>query len=93
MHHLLIYDVADDYMTRRQAFRAAHLAHAERAVAAGKLVAGGAYDPPDGALLLFRGDSPADAEAFARADPYVSNGVVRAWRVRRWTVVVGGLPG
>jgi uncharacterized protein YciI len=39
--------------------------------------------------LLFQGDSPAAAEAFARNDPYVQNGLVTAWRVREWTTVVG----
>ena len=29
-------------------------------------------------------------EAFAAADPYVLNGLVRSWRVREWNVVVGG---
>ena len=40
-------------------------------------------------MLLFRGDSPAAAEAFAAADPYVQQGLVARWRVRRWTTVVG----
>ncbi|HYH65379.1 MAG TPA: YciI family protein, partial [Urbifossiella sp.] len=58
--------------------------------ARGELVLGGALaDPTDGAVLLFRGDSPAAAEAFARADPYVRNGLVTAWRVRAWATVVG----
>jgi uncharacterized protein YciI len=38
---------------------------------------------------LFRGASPAAAEAFAKSDPYVTNGVVKSWRVREWTTVVG----
>ena len=46
-------------------------------------------DPVDGAVLLFCGDSPAAAEAFAQADPYVRNGLVTKWRVRTWTTVVG----
>jgi uncharacterized protein len=90
MHYLLIYDVVDDYIDRRAPLRAAHLAYARAAVARGELVLGGALaNPPDGAVLLFRGDSPAAAEAFARADPYVTNGLVRNWRVREWTTVVG----
>jgi uncharacterized protein YciI len=40
-------------------------------------------------VLLFQGTSPAVAEAFARADPYVTNGLVTHWRVREWTTVVG----
>lgn len=90
MHYLLIYDVVDDYVERRAPLRAAHVAHAKAAVARGELVLGGALaNPPDGAVLLFRGDSPAAAEAFAAADPYVLNGLVKRWRVREWTTVVG----
>lgn len=90
MHYLLFYDVGGDYVERRARFRAAHLEHARAAVARGELVLGGALaDPVDGAVLLFRGSSPAVAESFARADPYVRNGLVKQWRVRRWTTVVG----
>lgn len=90
MHYLLIYDVVGDYAERRAPLRAAHLAHARAAVARGDLVLGGALaNPPDGAVLLFRGDSPAAAEAFAASDPYVLNGLVTRWRVREWTTVVG----
>jgi hypothetical protein len=56
----------------------------------GDLVLGGALArPADGAVLVFRGSSPAVAEAFAAGDPYVVNGVVRKWRVREWTTVIG----
>lgn len=87
-----MYDVVDDYVERRAPLRAAHIAHARAAVARGELVLGGALaDPPDGAVLLFRGGTPAAAEAFAAADPYVRNGLVTRWRVRAWTTVVGPL--
>jgi uncharacterized protein YciI len=56
----------------------------------GELVLGGALaEPADAAILLFRGDSPAAAEAFAMADPYVLNGLVKQWRVRPWMTVIG----
>jgi uncharacterized protein YciI len=90
VHYLLFYDVVPDYETRRTAHREAHLAHARAACARGELVLGGALaDPIDGAVLLFRGDSPAAAQAFAMADPYVLNGLVTRWRVRTWATVVG----
>lgn len=90
MHYLLFYDVVSDYETKRQPFRAAHLSHARQAVERGELLLGGALaDPVDEAVLLFSGTSPAAAEAFAQADPYVLNGLVRHWRVRAWTTVVG----
>ena len=90
LHYLLIYDVVADYVQRRTPFRQEHLGLAREAVARGELVLGGALaDPADGAVLLFKGDSPAAAEAFASADPYVRNGVVTRWRVREWTTVIG----
>lgn len=90
MHYLLFYDVVPDYLERRAAFRDAHIAYARQAVARGELVLGGALaNPTDTAILLFRGDSPVVAETFAAADPYVKNNLIRSWRVREWTTVVG----
>ena len=90
MHYLLFYDVADDYLERRPSHRSVHLDLAWAAVRRGELVLAGALaDPVDGAVFVFQGDSPAAAEAFAREDPYVKNGLVKSWRVRPWTTVVG----
>lgn len=89
MHFLLCYEVVPDYVTRRAAHREEHLRLARAAAARGELVLGGAFDPPVGTALLFRGASPAAAEAFAGADPYVRHGLVSSWRVRPWTTVVG----
>ena len=90
MHYLLIYDVVPDYVQRRAEFRDEHLSLGWQAHARGELVLGGALaDPPGGAVLLFTGDSPAVAEAFATADPYVRSGLVTRWRVRPWTTVIG----
>ncbi len=90
MHFLLFYDLVDDYLERRAPLRSAHFAHARAAEARGELVLGGALaNPADAAVLLFRGDSPSAAEAFAASDPYVVNGLVKQWRVREWTTVIG----
>jgi uncharacterized protein YciI len=89
-HYLLFYDVGQDYVDKRGAFRAAHLEKAWQAHERGELLLGGALaDPVDGAVLLFEGDSPEVAEAFARVDPYVTSGLVLRWRVREWTTVAG----
>ena len=90
MHYLLTYDLAPDYLARRGEFRDEHLQLAWDAQARGEIVIAGALaDPADQALLLFTGDSPAAAEQFAKADPYVINGLVTGWRVRQWNTVVG----
>lgn len=90
MHYLLFYEVGDEYMERRPDFRRQHLELAWQAQRRGDLVLAGALaNPVDGTVLLFQGSSPAAAEAFAEADPYVRNGLVARWRVREWTTVVG----
>jgi len=90
MHYLLIYEAGLDYAARRAPHRAAHLQLAWQAVERGDLVLGGGVgDPPEGSILLFSGTSPAAAETFARADPYVVHGVVKGWRVAPWNTVVG----
>jgi uncharacterized protein YciI len=89
-HYLLIYDVVSDYAERRGQFRSAHLEKAWAASGRGELIMGGALDNPlDSAVLLFQGDSPRVAEAFAEQDPYVLGGIVKQWRVREWHTVAG----
>ena len=87
-HYVLIYDLAPDYLARRPDHRDAHLALAWQTVEDGALLLGGAVgEPPESALLLFT--EPLSASAFAEADPYVREGLVRGWRVLPWTTVVG----
>jgi uncharacterized protein YciI len=89
-YFILFYEVVPDYVERRVAHRAEHLAMAKAATERGELRLGGAYaDPADGAALVFRGDDDRVARAFAEADPYVRSGIVTSWRVRPWSVVVG----
>jgi uncharacterized protein YciI len=90
MHYLLFYEVEDDYVSKRAAFRNQHLEKAWKASERGDLLLAGALaDPVDGAVLLFKGDSPEVAENFAKNDPYVTSGAVKRWYVREWTTVAG----
>jgi uncharacterized protein YciI len=90
VHFALLYDVVDDYLERRGEFRDEHLGLARAAHERGELIYGGAYaDPADGALLLWKADDRSVVEAFVQADPYVRSGIVKSWRIREWTVVVG----
>lgn len=90
MHFILFYDdLIENYVERRTTFRELHLAHAHAAHERGELVLAGALaDPVDGAVLVFHGPTPEFAENFAKTDPYVMNGLVRSWRVRKWMTVV-----
>ena len=68
-----------------------HLDLAWKASERGELVLGGALaNPVDGAMLLFKGDSPeVAARTSLTADPYVLHGIVKRWYVREWTTVAG----
>lgn len=89
MRWVLIYELVEDYLDRRPALRADHLALVRAAHERGELLLAGALaDPYDRALLVFAGDARVAAEAFAAADPYVSNGLVTSWAVRQWNEVL-----
>ncbi len=90
-HYLLLYDYVPDYMERRTAFRPAHFAQARAAADRGDLFLAGACTDegrPIG-VLVFKVADRKVVEAFARADPYVQNGVVTGWQIREWTTVLG----
>ncbi|CAH1001395.1 hypothetical protein LEM8419_02298 [Neolewinella maritima] len=87
-HYILFYETVDGYVEKRQPYRDIHLQLARKAVESGALVMAGAYEPADGAALIFRGEDEEVAADFARRDPYVQNGLVSRWWVRKWMVVV-----
>ncbi|MGY5883571.1 YciI-like protein [Modestobacter lacusdianchii] len=92
MHLLLEYTLAEDYLERRSALRADHLALARAAHERGELLLAGALpDPFDRALLVWT--APREVvERFVEADPYVVHGLVTGWTIRPWNVVVGDTP-
>jgi uncharacterized protein YciI len=90
MHFALFYEIVDNFAEKRTPYREKHLAKVKEAHRDGRLVLAGAFaEPVDGALLVFRGQSPEVAEEFAKADPYVTSGLVTKWRVRQWATVIG----
>ena len=89
-YYVLLYDVVDDYLERRGEFRGIHLELAKESHGRGEMVMAGALaEPADGAILVFKADDRSVAERFAENDPYVKNGLVTGWRVRRWKHVMG----
>jgi uncharacterized protein YciI len=90
MHLALIYTLVDDYTERRAPLREEHLGLARAAAERGELVLAGAFDSPaDRALFAWATDDEAVVRRFVDADPYVTNGLVTSWEIRRWNVVVG----
>jgi uncharacterized protein YciI len=89
VYSLLFYDYVDNIVERRTPFRAAHLtlageAHEQRFL----LMAGALAEPVDGAVFVFTTDDRSVVEDFIARDPYVQEGLVTAWRVRPWNVVL-----
>jgi uncharacterized protein YciI len=89
-YYALIYETIDTYLEERSKYRTEHLALATQYFDEGKLLLAGAMDDPaDEALLIFKGENEVPATSFAQNDPYVKNGLIKRWRVRKWNVVVG----
>jgi len=86
----LRYNLVDNFVERRQPYRAEHLALLDQAKRDGRLLLAGPFKPADTALLVFRADSADEVERLVARDPYVTNGLVTSWQVREWTVVIGG---
>jgi uncharacterized protein YciI len=91
-YFVLTYDVVDDFVNKRTPFRPAHLDQVRAAHERGELVMAGALGEPAEALLIFRGSDKSIVEKFVTNDPYVKSGIVKTWKVRPWTVVVGQDP-
>jgi len=88
---LLLYDLVDDYLQRREPLRAEHLKLASEARSRGELALAGALaDPPDSAVFVWKVDDAEVINRFVAHDPYVREGLVKSWRIRRWNVVIGG---
>jgi uncharacterized protein YciI len=89
-YYVLFYDYVPDMSERRKPYREAHLALVREWFAAGRLLMAGALtEPLDSAMLVFSVDKPGDVQPFVDQDPYIEAGLVRGFRVRPWTVVVG----
>jgi len=88
-YFILFYDVVDDFPAKRTPFRAQHLQKVQVAHDRGELLMGGALaEPADGAVLVFRVDDRSAVWECARADPYVTSGLVTRWQLRPWMQVI-----
>ena len=89
-YYILKYKLADNYLKDRGQYRAEHLDLAKEAAEKEQLILGGAMDDPaDEAILIFQGENEQIAKAFVEMDPYVKNGLIKKWEVRKWNAVIG----
>jgi len=88
---LLKYDYVPDVLEKRGPYREEHIALANRFIQEGSCLSGGPVgevgsEVPKGALFVF--EDADSAEAYAKGDPYVANGIVTKYSIEEWNVVV-----
>jgi uncharacterized protein YciI len=86
-HHLLLYEYVDDMAERRGPHREAHLEKLGTERGAGRVAFAGAFDPPRGAAIVFKGVDRDHIEAFVADDPYNRAGLITSWRIEAWKLV------
>ncbi len=85
--HLLLYEYVPDMEQRREPHRGPHRERITTEREAGVLVSAGAFDPPTGGALVFKGVDRDYVAAFVAADPYMHAGLITNWTVHRWATL------
>ncbi|PKD21099.1 hypothetical protein APR41_11835 [Salegentibacter salinarum] len=88
-YYILSYTTGENYLEERVKYRQEHLNHATEYFNEGYLTLGGAIDSANEAVLVFKAESDKIVKAFAENDPYVKNGLIKSWMVKKWNVVIG----
>jgi uncharacterized protein len=86
--YVLFYQSADDVLSKAPAHFPAHRERLDEFHARGELMMVGTFADPqtEGSMSIFT--TREAAEEFASGDPFVLNGVVRAWHVREWDEIL-----
>jgi len=81
---VVLYESADNVYETAPVYFPAHKARVDEFRGRGELLLVGTFGDPlrQGSMAVFR--SRTGAEEFIRDDPFVTNGVVKAWQVRDW---------
>jgi uncharacterized protein len=88
--YVLFYESADDVRNRAPRFFQAHVARWKEFQNQGTLLMIGTFAKAqeEGSMAIFT--TREAAEAFAKSDPFVLNGVVRRWSIREWNEAIAG---
>ena len=87
MKYVLIYECADDFLSKVPLHIDAHRALWKRFHSAGELMVGPFTDAPAGGAMGVFTTRDA-AERFVMADPFVSHAVVASYTIREWSEVL-----
>jgi uncharacterized protein YciI len=81
---VLLYESSDDVAAKAPVHFPAHKVRLDEFHARGELLMVGTFGDPqaEGSMAIFR--TRQGAEEFVAGDPFVLNGVVRAWQIRQW---------
>jgi uncharacterized protein YciI len=90
VRYVLFYQSADDVLEKAPLHYAAHSARVDEFAQCGDLLLVGTFEDPvaHGSMSVFA--TREAAEEFVAGDPFVSNGVVRAYGIRGWDEILGG---
>jgi uncharacterized protein YciI len=90
MHWILLYSFSDSYRARREEVQPRHLVHVHDAFDSGLLIIGGSLaEPADGAVVVFESPDESAVKRWVEEDPYVREGLVMSWVIRRWNAGIG----
>jgi uncharacterized protein len=83
--YVVFYESAADVMSKAPPVYPRHLARLKEFRDRGDLLLVGTFGEAEGSMAVFA--SRAAAEEFVRDDPFVNEGVVKAWTLREWDEV------
>lgn len=88
MKYVVFYESADDVLAKAPAHFAPHSARLQDFHGRGSLLMVGTFANPqeEGSMSIFT--TREAAQEFVDGDPFVLNGVVRAWQIREWDEVL-----
>ena len=87
MKYVLLYESADDVLTKAPEHFPAHSSRLDEFHRRGEILMVGTFGDPqnEGSMAIF--PSREAAESFVAGDPFVLNGVVKSYQIREWNEI------
>lgn len=89
MYYVLIYKTIENYLSKKEEYLKEHLNYTIQYISKGELILSGTLvDPLDTVMFVFKTEKKDSVFEFALNDPYVINGLIKSWEVRKWNVEI-----